>query len=92
MRQRVIDPIEEARSGYTFLAALAKGLGYGDLFPATEGDRLKFAFETGPVSLEELKAHPEGINSMPADRNTGNTPRAFCAKGVDRDLIRLRGR
>lgn len=61
LRQRVIDPIEEARSGYTFLAALAKGLGYGDLFPATEGDRLKFAFETGPVSLEELKAHPEGV-------------------------------
>ncbi len=61
LRQRVIDPLGEARSGYTFLAALAKGLGYGDLFPATEGDRLKFAFETGPVSLEELKAHPEGV-------------------------------
>ena len=61
LRQRVIDPIEEARSGYTFLAALAKGLGYGDLFPATDEDRLKFAFETGPVSLEELKAHPEGV-------------------------------
>jgi anaerobic selenocysteine-containing dehydrogenase len=61
LRQRVIDPIEEARSGYTFLAALAKGLGYGHLFPATDEDRLKFAFETGPVSLEELKAHPEGV-------------------------------
>jgi anaerobic selenocysteine-containing dehydrogenase len=61
LRQRVIDPIEEARSGYTFLAALARGLGYGDLFPATDEDRLKFAFETGPVSLEELKAHPEGV-------------------------------
>ena len=61
LRQRVIDPIEEAKSGYTFLAALAKGLGYGHLFPATDEDRLKFAFETGPVSLEELKAHPEGV-------------------------------
>jgi anaerobic selenocysteine-containing dehydrogenase len=61
LRQRVIDPIEEAKSGYTFLAALAKGLGYGNLFPATDEDRLKFAFETGPVSLEELKAHPEGV-------------------------------
>jgi anaerobic selenocysteine-containing dehydrogenase len=61
LRQRVIDPIEEAKSGYTFLAALAKGLGYGDLFPPTDEDRLKFAFETGPVSLEELKAHPEGV-------------------------------
>lgn len=61
LRQQVIDPIGESRSGYTFLVELAKGLGYGDLFPATEEDRLKFAFETGPVSLEELKAHPEGL-------------------------------
>jgi anaerobic selenocysteine-containing dehydrogenase len=61
LRQKVIDPIEEAKSGYTFLATLAKGLGYGDLFPATDEDRLKFALETGPVSLEELKAHPEGV-------------------------------
>jgi anaerobic selenocysteine-containing dehydrogenase len=61
LRQRVIEPIEEAKSGYTFLTALAKGLGYGHLFPATEEDRLKFAFATGPVSLEELKARPEGV-------------------------------
>ena len=61
LRQRVIDPIEEARSGYTFLVGLAKGLGYGDLFPPTEEDRIKFIFETGPVTLEELKAHPEGV-------------------------------
>ena len=51
LRQRVIEPIEEAKSGYTFLTALARGLGYGHLFPATEEDRLKFAFETGPVTL-----------------------------------------
>jgi anaerobic selenocysteine-containing dehydrogenase len=61
LRQRVIEPIGEGKSGYTFLVTLAKGLGYGHLFPATDEDRLKFAFETGPVSLDELKAHPEGI-------------------------------
>ena len=61
LRQRVIDPIEEAKSGYTFLTSLAKGLGYGDLFPPTDEDRLKSAFGSGPVSLEELKAHPEGV-------------------------------
>ena len=61
LRQRVIEPIGEAKSGYTFLVTLAKGLGYGDLFPATDEERLKFAFETGPVSLEELKTHPEGV-------------------------------
>lgn len=61
LRQKVIEPLEEARSGYTFLAALAKGLGYGDLVPPTDEDRLKFAFSAGPVSLEELRAHPEGV-------------------------------
>lgn len=62
LRQRAIEPIGEARSGYRFLADLADGLGYGDLFPATDELRLKFAFEAGPVSLEALKAHPEGVS------------------------------
>ncbi|MDR3568653.1 MAG: molybdopterin-dependent oxidoreductase [Syntrophobacteraceae bacterium] len=61
LRQKVIEPIAEAKSGYTFLVELAKGLGYGDLFPPTEEDRVKFIFENGPVSLEELKSHPEGV-------------------------------
>lgn len=61
LRRKVIDPIGEAKSGYTFLAGLAKGLGYGDRFPLTEEGRLEFAFKTGPVSFEELKAHPEGV-------------------------------
>jgi anaerobic selenocysteine-containing dehydrogenase len=61
LRQRIIDPLGEARSGYAFLVALSTGLGYGDLFPATDECRLEFAFQTGPVSLEELKAHPEGV-------------------------------
>ncbi len=61
LRRRVIEPIEEAKSAYTFLVELAKALGYGDLFPATEDDRLKFDFETGPITLEELETHPEGL-------------------------------
>jgi anaerobic selenocysteine-containing dehydrogenase len=82
LRQRVIDPIAEARSGYTFLAGLARGLGYGDLFPATEEGRLKFAFGTGPVSLEELKAHPEGVKF-----DAGRQEDRKYAKG----LLRKRG-
>jgi anaerobic selenocysteine-containing dehydrogenase len=61
LRRRIIEPVEEAKSGYTFLTMLARGLGYGHLFPATEEERLKFAFETGPVTLADLKAHPEGV-------------------------------
>jgi anaerobic selenocysteine-containing dehydrogenase len=61
LRQRVIEPIGEARSGFVFLTELAQRLGYGELFPATEEDRLEFAFEGTPVSVEDLKAHPEGV-------------------------------
>jgi len=46
---------------FLFLAQLAGKLGYGDLFPATEEERIRFAFKEGPVSLEDLKAHPEGV-------------------------------
>jgi len=61
LRQRVIEPIGEARSGFTFLTELAKRLGYGDLFPATEEERIRFAFKDAPISLADLKSHPEGI-------------------------------
>ena len=61
LRQKVIEPIGEARSSFQFLTQLAGKLGYGDLFPATEEERVRFAFKEGPVSLEDLKAHPEGV-------------------------------
>jgi anaerobic selenocysteine-containing dehydrogenase len=61
MRQRVIEPLGQARSGYVFLTGLAGRLGYGHLFPTTEEDRLNFAFQSGPVTVEDLMAHPEGV-------------------------------
>ncbi len=61
LRQKVIEPIGEARSSFQFLTQLAGKLGYGHLFPATEEERLRFAFQDGPVSLEDLQAHPEGV-------------------------------
>ncbi len=81
LRQKVIEPIEEAKSGYTFLSTLAKGLGYGDLFPATDEDRLKFAFGTGPVSLEELKAHPEGVKFDAGRQEYRKYARGLLRKG-----------
>ncbi|NTV59440.1 MAG: molybdopterin-dependent oxidoreductase, partial [Deltaproteobacteria bacterium] len=61
LRPKVIEPIGEARSSFQFLTQLAGKLGYGYLFPATEEERLEFAFKDTPVSLEDLKAHPEGV-------------------------------
>jgi len=61
LRQKVIEPLGEARPGFLFLVELAKRLGYGDLFPDSEEARVEFFLKGSPVSLEDLKAHPEGI-------------------------------
>jgi anaerobic selenocysteine-containing dehydrogenase len=80
LRRRVIEPLEEAKSGYTFLVELAKRLGYGELFPATEDDRLKFDFGAGPVALEDLKVHPEGVKY-----DAGKQEHRKYAKGLLRE-------
>ena len=61
LRQRVIEPLAEARPGYVFLTDLVRRLGYDGIFPATEEDGVRFALEGSPVSMEDLKAHPEGV-------------------------------
>jgi len=61
LRQKVIEPIGEARSSFLFLTQLSEKLGYGHLFPATEEERVRFVFKDTPFSLEDLKAHPEGV-------------------------------
>lgn len=61
LRQKVIQPLSEAKPGFLFLVELAQRLGFGDMFPSTEEERLKYVFKGSPVSVEELRAHPEGI-------------------------------
>jgi anaerobic selenocysteine-containing dehydrogenase len=61
LSQKVIEPIGESKSAFQFLTELAGRLGYGDLFPGTEEDLVDFVFKDSPMSVEELKAHPEGI-------------------------------
>ncbi|MCL5960805.1 MAG: molybdopterin-dependent oxidoreductase [Chloroflexi bacterium] len=60
-RQRVIEPVGEAKPNYLFMLELAKKLGYGDQFPQTEREHVDFAFKDSPVRVEDLKAHPEGV-------------------------------
>jgi len=57
-----LQPIAEAKPGYLFLSELADRLDYGGLFPETEEDLVQFVFEGSPVSVEDLKAHPEGVS------------------------------
>ena len=61
LRQRVIPPLNDSRPGFLFLAELAKRLGFGDMVPCTEEERLAYVFEGSPVSVDQLKAHPEGV-------------------------------
>ncbi len=61
-RGSVIPPLGEARNDYLILAELAKALGYGDRYPQTEEDMLKFIFGKAPFSIDELKLNKEGIS------------------------------
>ncbi len=61
LRQKVIEPVGEAKSPLSFLLELANCLGYGHLFPANEEEYVKFVLKDSPFSIETLRAHPEGI-------------------------------
>jgi anaerobic selenocysteine-containing dehydrogenase len=61
LRQRVIDPVGEARSDHFFCADLARRLGYGHLFPQNDEDLLEFAFKDLPGSLSRLRENPAGL-------------------------------
>ncbi|MFC1932749.1 IscS subfamily cysteine desulfurase [Chloroflexota bacterium] len=56
LREKVIDPVGEARNDYLIMVELAERLGYGHLFPQTEEEMLRFALEGSGYSLEDVKA------------------------------------
>ncbi len=56
LRERIIEPVGEARNDYLIMAELTKHLGYGHLFPQTEDEMLRFVLEGSGYSLEEVKA------------------------------------
>ncbi|UCG55249.1 MAG: aminotransferase class V-fold PLP-dependent enzyme, partial [Dehalococcoidia bacterium] len=55
-RQKIIDPLGEARNDYLIMAELAEHLGYGYLFPQTEGNMVRFALEGSGYTLEDIQA------------------------------------
>jgi cysteine desulfurase NifS len=56
LRERIIEPVDEARNDYLIMAELADRLGYGDLYPQTEVDMIRFALKGSGYSLEDVKA------------------------------------
>jgi anaerobic selenocysteine-containing dehydrogenase len=55
IRERVIDPVGEARNDFFIQAELAKRLGYGHLYPQTEEELLRRVLEGSGFTLEDVK-------------------------------------
>jgi cysteine desulfurase NifS len=56
LRERMIEPVGEARNDYLIMAELADRLGYGHLFPQTEEDMLRFVLKGSGYTLEDVRA------------------------------------
>ncbi len=61
LREPVIEPQGEARSDVDVFAGLARRLGYGHLFPADQEDAVRRALDGSGITLEQLRAAPEGL-------------------------------
>src|SRR5665647_2845462 len=56
IRERLVASQGEARNDFLILAELAQRLGYGDLYPQSEEEMLRFALQPSGFSLEEARA------------------------------------
>ena len=55
LREKIIEPVGEARSDYLIMAELARRLGYGELFPQTEEEVLHYILDGSGYSLEQVR-------------------------------------
>jgi cysteine desulfurase NifS len=55
LREKVIEPVGEARNDYLIIAELARRLGYGDLYPQSEEEMIRFALKNSGYTPEQIK-------------------------------------
>jgi cysteine desulfurase NifS len=55
IREKVIEPLGEARSDFFIISELADRLGYGHLYPQTEDEMLRYVLKGSPFTLEEVR-------------------------------------
>ncbi|MDT3701251.1 MAG: molybdopterin-dependent oxidoreductase [Thermincola sp.] len=67
IRERVIEPLGEAKNDSLIISALANRLGYGHLFPQDEQQILDWAFAKDPELLKQLRNNPLGVQ-LPINR------------------------
>lgn len=56
LRERVIEPLWEARNDYLIMAGLAERLGYGHLFPQTEEEMIRLALHGSAYTIDDVRA------------------------------------
>jgi cysteine desulfurase NifS len=56
LREALVEPVGEARNDYLIMAELARRLGYGERYPQTEEDMIRFALQGSGYSLEDVQA------------------------------------
>jgi cysteine desulfurase NifS len=56
LREKLVEPVGEARNDYLIMAGLAECLGYGNLFPQTEEGMLRMVLEGSGYTLEGIRA------------------------------------
>jgi cysteine desulfurase NifS len=55
LRERVIEPVGEARNDFLIMAELAKRLGYGHLYPQTEDELARRVLKGSGFTLEQVR-------------------------------------
>ncbi|GBE30915.1 cysteine desulfurase [bacterium BMS3Bbin04] len=55
LREKVIEPVGEARNDYLIMAELANRLGYGHLYPQTEEELIDFAMQGSGFTPEQVR-------------------------------------
>ncbi|MCF8129704.1 MAG: molybdopterin-dependent oxidoreductase [Deltaproteobacteria bacterium] len=74
LREKLIEPVGEARSNYDILAELADRLGYGDLFPQDRKALLEYILSESGFTLEDLMNADRHVLKKPF---TGVKPRKW---------------
>ncbi len=65
LREKVVEPVGEARNDLLIFAQLAQRLGIGHLYPQSEEELLTRTFAHAPELLQQLKENPLGVR-LPA--------------------------
>jgi cysteine desulfurase NifS len=55
LREKLVEPVGEARNDYLIMAELARRLGYGQLYPQSEEEMIRFALEGSGHTLEDVR-------------------------------------